>query len=474
MSILDPASIPAARARVLVVDDEPNMCRSLAILVSDEGRRDVDTARSGEEALVKLKQPADVLLCDLSMPGLDGLEVLRRVRAARLDTQVILMTAYSTVQSAVEAMRLGAREYLIKPFTNEEVCAAVDSALAQRGPSRFARQLRAGASERLGEMVGRSEPMRRLFRVVERAAESDATVLVTGESGTGKELVARAIHALSKRRERPFVAVNCGALSEQLLESELFGHERGAFTGAHKTKIGRLEQAEGGTIFLDEVGDMSAALQTKLLRALEERSFERVGGVSTIHVDIRVVAATNQDLPRAIAEGRFREDLYYRLNVVQVTPPPLRERAGDLMLLCDLFLAEKAAELGVPPKRLSAEAQAALEAHAFPGNVRELENAIERATVFADGEEIQVGDLPLQPRGRPPLTAPSLEALIGSDVHDGWTRLAAVTKELERQLLVRALAAFGDRPNEEIARRLGTSRRVLELRLAEFGLKKKS
>jgi DNA-binding NtrC family response regulator len=322
-------------------------------------------------------------------------------------------------------------------------------------------------------MVGSSEPMRRLFHVVERAAEAEAaTVLVTGESGTGKELIARAIHALGKRRERPFVAVNCAALSAELLESELFGHERGAFTGAHKMKIGRLEQADGGTIFLDEIGDMSPALQTKLLRALEGRSFERVGGLATITVDLRVIAATNQDLPRAIAEGRFREDLYYRLNVVQVTPPPLRERTGDLPLLCELFLAEKAAELGVPKKRLAPAAFDALSAYAFPGNVRELENLIERATVFADGDEILPADLPLSSRTRS-LEEPSLDALIGPVVEDGWTRLAAVTNELERQLVVRALAAWGDRPNEEIARRLGTSRRVLELRLAEFGLKKR-
>jgi two-component system response regulator HydG len=462
----------AQRPRILIVDDEPNMCRSLAILLGNDGQREIDTARSGEEALARDMSTVDVLLCDLSMPGMDGLSVLRRVRELKLEVQVILMTAYSTVQSAVEAMRLGAHEYLIKPFTNEEVSAAVESALKQVRPSRSARQLRARAVDRLGEMVGRSEPMQRLFRLVTRAAESDTTVLVTGESGVGKELVARAIHQLSRRRERPFVTVSCAALPEQLLESELFGHERGAFTGAVKTRIGRFEQAEGGTIFLDEVGDMSPEMQTKLLRVLEERRFERVGGAETIAVDLRVVAATNVELPRAIAEGRFREDLYYRLNVVEVTPPPLRERAGDLPLLCELFLAEKSAEQGVKPKRLSAAAMALLTAYAFPGNVRELENVIARALVFAEGDEIQPADLPL-PTATRALPPPSLDALIGPDANDGWTRLMAVTKELERQLLVRALSLWGDRPNEEIARRLGTSRRVLELRLAEFGLKKR-
>jgi DNA-binding NtrC family response regulator len=460
------------RQRILIVDDEPNMCRSLAILLGDDGRRRVDTARSGEEALQKLAEPCDVLLCDLSMPGMDGLSVLRRVREQKIDVQVILMTAYSTVPSAVEAMRLGAREYLIKPFANDEVSAAVDSALQQVHPSRPARRLRAQSSDRLGEMVGRSEPMQRLFHVVGRAAEADATVLVTGESGVGKELVARAIHKLSRRREKAFVAVSCAALPVELLESELFGHERGAFTGAWKTRIGRFEQADGGTIFLDEVGDMSPAVQTKLLRVLEERRFERVGGSETIAVDLRVIAATNVDLTRAIAEGRFREDLYYRLNVVEITPPPLRERAGDVPLLCELFLAEKAAEMGVAPKRLSPAAMERLAGYGFPGNVRELENLIERATVFTDGDEIEPGDLPLPTAARA-LATPSLDALIGPDADDGWSRLAAVTKELERQLLVRALALWGSRPNEEIARRLGTSRRVLELRLAEFGLKKR-
>jgi two-component system, NtrC family, response regulator AtoC len=458
------------KPRILIVDDEPNMCRSLSILLGDG--REVQTARTGEEALTKLDDDTDVVVCDLSMPGIDGIEVLRRVRARGSEARVILMTAYSTVQSAVEAMRLGAHEYLIKPFTDEEITGAVESALRQSGPSRHARRVRAEgpAEDRLGELVGRSEPMQRLFRVVERAAESDSTVLVTGESGTGKELIARAIHRLGRRKDGPFVAVNCAALSEGLLESEIFGHERGAFTGAHKTKIGRLEQADGGTLFLDEVGELSPGVQTKLLRALAERCFERVGGLSTIRVDLRVVAATHRELPRLVEEGRFREDLFYRLNVVTVHVPPLRERPGDVRLLAELFLKEKAAEEGIAKKRFSPEAIAVLEAHDFPGNVRELENLIERAVVFSEGELVGPEDVVVDTKAPP---APSLESIVGSAVPGAWTRLQEVVKELERQLLTKAIGAYGERPNEEIARLLGTSRRVLELRLQELGIKKK-
>jgi two-component system response regulator HydG len=326
-------------------------------------------------------------------------------------------------------------------------------------------------------MVGGSEPMQKLFRLVERAAESDATVLVTGESGTGKELIARAVHTLSRRRDRAFVAVNCAALSDALLESEIFGHEKGAFTGAHKTKIGRLEQADGGTLFLDEVGEMSAAVQTKLLRALETRTFERVGGLDTIRVDLRVVAATNRDLPKAIREGRFREDLFYRFAVVTLHAPPLRERAGDIPVLAQLFCAEKAAELGLPARTLAPEALAALAGYDFPGNVRELENLVERAIVFAERDLLGPEDLPLPsaPRAAPPeaLLDSLVQTLLGGSPAGAWARLQATEKELERRLLTRAVLLLGDRPNEEIARLLGTSRRVLELRLSEFGIAKK-
>jgi DNA-binding NtrC family response regulator len=457
------------RPRVLIVDDEPNMLRSLSILLGEDAR-EIVTARSGEEALPLVDDDVHLVLCDLSMPGIDGLEVQRRVRARAPECKFILMTAYSTVQSAVEAMRGGAFEYLVKPFTDDEVTASVNAALEHARPSRRALELRGLESDRLCDLVGRSEAMQRMFRVIARAAETESTVLVTGESGTGKELIARAIHTLSPRRERPFVAVNCAALNEQLLESELFGHERGAFTGAHKTKIGRLEQADGGTVFLDEVGELSPAVQTKLLRALQERCFERVGGLSTIKVDLRLVAATHRDLPKLIAEGRFREDLFYRLNVVTIDAPPLRERAGDVRLLAELFVREKSAELRVAPRRLSPEALSALESHPFPGNVRELENLLERAIVLSDREELGPSDLPLPSTERP---LPNLEALVGAGVENAWPRLNEVVKSLERQLLTKALAAFGDLPNEEIARKLGTSRRILELRLAEYGLRKR-
>ena len=468
-------------SRILVVDDEPNMRRTLEIVLGDPGRREIVTAGGGTAALALCDETIDLVIADLTMPDMDGLELLRRIRARADDVQFILMTAYSTVQSAVEAMRLGAFEYLIKPFADEELIAAVDRALERARPARRARRWRhsgapalvtaAEGVTRLGEMVARSEGMRRLFTRVERAAESDATVLVRGESGTGKELVARAVHQLSRRRSGPFVAVNCAALTESLLESELFGHERGAFTGAVKTRVGRLEQAHGGTVFLDELGEMSAALQTKLLRALEERELVRVGGNETIRVDLRVVAATNRNLEQAIVDGLFREDLYYRLNVVPLEVPPLRERRDDIELLATLFRDEKCAELGVTPKHIAPETIEVLLGYDFPGNVRELENLIERAVVLCDGDTIFPEDVPVERRTLP---RPRIEALVGGSLKDAWVALQSVVKDLERQLVERAAATYPDRPNEEIARLLGTSRRVLELRLQEFKVDKRS
>jgi DNA-binding NtrC family response regulator len=461
----------SATARLLVVDDEPNMCRSLAILLREEGRYEVATAASGREALGKLDR-IDLVITDLSMPGMDGLELLRKIKETAPETQVVLMTAYSTVQSAVDAMKSGAFEYLLKPFANEELLAVCGQALKLRRLQRENRRLRQQIDEgaRFGELLGKSEPMRRLFHVIERAAETDATVLVRGESGTGKELVARAIHFQGHRKDGPFVALNCAALTPSILESELFGHEKGAFTGAVRTKLGKLEQASTGTLFLDEIGEMPAGLQTKLLRALQERAFERVGGNETIRVDIRVIAATNRDLEKAVAEGSFREDLYYRLNVLAIDVPALRDRMEDVPLLAESFLATKAEEMSARPKELSEAAHQALAEYDFPGNVRELENIIERAIVLADDDIIQPADLPIRPKGPPVL---QVTDLLGPSFKNGWAVLQSITKDLERQLLTRALEAYGDRPNEEIARLLGTSRRVLELRLAEHGLRKR-
>jgi two-component system NtrC family response regulator len=453
------------RPRILIVDDEPNMCRSLKIMLGEEGRYQIETATDSRRALGMIGPELDLVITDLSMPGPDGLEILRRAKEVGEEIQVVIMTAYSTVESAVEAMKLGALDYLIKPFSNDELLLTVEKAVKLNDLRRENRNLRARLREvtRVHDLIGQSEAMRQVFFMVERAAESDATVLVTGESGTGKELVARAIHFTGNRKKGPFVAVNCAALTETLLESELFGHERGAFTGAIRTKTGRMEQAHGGTLFLDEVGEMSQALQTKLLRALEERACVRVGGTEPIRVDVRFVGATNRDLELAIAEGRFREDLYYRLNVIAIRVPPLRERPADIPVLAEYFIEESGGR-----RQLSAEALEALTRHSFPGNVRELQNVIQRAVILCDGDVIQPADLPLPDR-QPP--RPQLDQFISS-LENGWPRLQAAVKDLERQLVERAMQAYAGRPNADIAKLLGTSRRVLELRLQEFAISK--
>jgi DNA-binding NtrC family response regulator len=457
------------KPKILIVDDEPNMVRSLRIILEEEGRYRVLVAHSGEQAMRLLDGDTDLVVTDLTLPDLDGMEILRRARERAPDAQVVIMTAYSTVRSAVEAIKAGAFEYLIKPFDNESFLMVVDNALKMNALVRENRSLqeRLERLNKLEELVGQSEPMQRIFFLVKRAAETEATVLITGESGTGKELIARAIHCQGPRRKGPFVPINCTALPENLLESELFGHERGAFTGAVKTRIGKFQQAHGGTVFLDEVGDMSPALQSKLLRVLQERTFERVGGNEPIQVDIRIIAATNKNLEKAIAEGTFREDLFYRLNVVSIHSPPLRERREDIPLLVEHFLREKSKETG-RTFTISPEARQILSEYDYPGNVRELFNILERALVLARRDVIAPEDLPLSQRPGGKLT---IDAFIG-DLHDAWGKLQLLNKELERQLLERAIREYGDRPNEEIAMLLGTSRRVLELRLQEYGIQK--
>ncbi len=391
----------AATATLLVVDDEQANLDSLERIFSREGYR-VLLAGSGATAVELLRnEPVDVLLTDLMMPGMSGQELLRAVRAVSPDAEVVLMTAYGTVEAAVAAMRDGAYDFLTKPLKRHAVLKSVAQALEKRRLVQENKQLRArllSASSGPAPIVGQSLALRSTLDVIRQAAPSSATVLLLGESGTGKELFARALHEHSGRALAPFVPINCAAIPESILESELFGYERGAFTGAVQRKEGRFERANGGTLFLDEVGELTLSVQVKLLRVLQESEIERLGGTSTVKVDCRVVAATNQDLAARVREGRFREDLFYRLNVIQVVLPPLRDRAEDVPLLANHFVARFATKNGKPLRGLTQAALEALEAYSWPGNVRELENAIERAVVLSRGAELDVEDLPEQVR----------------------------------------------------------------------------
>jgi DNA-binding NtrC family response regulator len=379
--------------RLLIVDDEPEMVESSARLLGLAGHQCVTTT-AGHQALALLEsERPEVLLTDLKMPAMDGLELMRRAHQLDPDLPVIIITAFASIESAVGAVREGAFDYLPKPFSAEQLRVAVDRALRQRELTLENRNLRQQLQQTLGleNIIGRSPAMVRVFELIKKAARSEANILVLGESGTGKELVARAIHANSERASKPFVPVDCASLPEHLLESELFGHEKGAFTGAVKTKSGLIEMADHGTLFLDEIGELPLALQSKFLRALQERNIRRVGGTGLIDVDMRVVSATNRDLREEIAKGRFREELYYRINVIAIELPPLRERAGDVPLLAHAFLKKYARG---QPLALDEAALAALEAYAWPGNVRELQNVIERASVLADGATVRPCDLP--------------------------------------------------------------------------------
>jgi DNA-binding NtrC family response regulator len=447
------------------VDDEKRLCRSLEILLREEGPFNVAIASDYYSALEKLREPVDLVLTDLTMPGKSGLDLLRAVKAERPAMPVVLMTAYSTVESAVEAMKDGAVDYIVKPFENEKLVALLRRALKGRSVGEEP-EAEAPALERFGDLIGQSPAMQKVYDLIQRAAEADATVLITGESGTGKELVARAIHYSGARKAKPFVALNCSAVPETLLESEMFGHERGAFSGAVRSHEGRFELADQGTLFLDEIGEMSPLLQVKLLRVLQEKEFLRVGGTRTIRVDVRIIAATNRDLPRAVKDGTFREDLYYRLNVVGVHLPPLRERPEDLPVLLEHFLTEKCRKNGLARKSLSEGARSALLAYGYPGNVRELENLIERACVMSRGPAIEEADLPID---RPSATADPGAAIA---IESGLKNLNEMHGRLERELVERAIRAHPGKSNSELAEILGTSRRVLESRLRLYDIKK--
>src|SRR5687767_7011139 len=406
-------------ARLLIVDDEQSMRDMLRIVLKRDGY-DVQVAENGKRAIELLRRESfDLLLSDIQMPDANGVDVLRVAKDVNRDIVVFMMTAFASTDTAVEAMRLGAVDYLTKPFNMDELRLKVRQHLEARRLKEENVLLKRAlhAQHGLSNVIGRSPAMLALFQMVGTIAKTNSTVLVTGESGTGKEMVARAIHENSLRREHPFVALNCGAVPETLLESELFGHMKGAFTGADTMKKGLVEVAERGTIFLDEIGEMNATMQVKLLRVLQDRRFRRLGGTEEVQADIRVIAATNQDLPKLVTEGRFREDLFYRLNVIPIHLPPLRDRREDIPLLAEHFLAKYAAQMEKPIHTISHEAHDLLAAYAWPGNVRELENAIERAVALEQTEAILPESLPVHVRPGP--AAPG--------------RPAAVTAVLERQ-----------------------------------------
>jgi len=385
----------ASNPRILVVDDELVICESCQRILEEEGL-EVETVLSGAEAFGKMKEnPFDIVITDLKMPGIDGMEVLRTLRREYPDTIVIMITGFSTVETAVEAMKLGAFDYIPKPFTPDEVSIVVKKAIEQKNLLLENVYLRQELREKYGfhNVVGKSKKMQEIYRIIAKVAPTDSTVLINGQSGTGKELIARAIHFNSARRDKQFVTVDCAVLSENLLESELFGHVRGSFTGAVTTKPGLFEVADGGTVFLDEIGNISLAIQAKLLRVLQEREFTPVGGTKAKKVDIRLIAATNRDLEKMIKEGTFREDLYYRLNIVPICLPLLRERHEDIPALSVHFLKKYSEEMGKAIKGFTPEAMEKLMKYPWPGNVRELENAIERTVVMMDEEMVRVEHL---------------------------------------------------------------------------------
>jgi two-component system, NtrC family, nitrogen regulation response regulator NtrX len=444
---------------ILVVDDEPGVRSSLSGVLRDEGF-DVDAAASGEECLDRAARASyDVIVLDVWLPGIDGLMTLQRLRERKIDAQVVMISGHGNIESAVRAIKMGAFDFVEKPLSIEKTVLVVRNALRQRDLEAENRVLRARV-DRQHVMVGESGALRRLREQVEMAAPTNGRVLIFGENGTGKELVARTIHQLSRRRQGPFLEVNCAAIPEELIESELFGHAKGAFTGAVGDKPGRFEQANGGTIFLDEIADMSLKTQAKVLRVLQEQVMERVGGTQRIKVDVRVLAATNKDLPGEIRAGRFREDLYFRLNVIPIFVPPLRDRHDDIPLLADHFMALMAAEYGRRPKRLAPEASGRLQQYGWPGNVRELRNVIERLMIMVPGETITAQDLAFL--GHDELREPPPRV-------DASMPLAEARERFERDYILQALAAQQGNISRT-ADVLGVERSNLYKKMKAFGI----
>ncbi|MGH9256639.1 MAG: sigma-54-dependent transcriptional regulator [Vicinamibacterales bacterium] len=466
-----PGQATAARKpRILVVDDELSMREMLRIVLRRDGY-DVVLAESGKDAITQLQaEPFDLLLSDIRMPDLSGVDVLRAAKDINQDLVAFMMTAFASTDTAVEAMRLGAIDYFVKPFSMDELRLKVRQHVETRRLKQENLLLKRALNTRyeFSNILGRSEAMQQVFATIERVAVTNSTVLIGGESGTGKELVARAIHFNSLRRDRPFVALNCGAVPEALLESELFGHVRGAFTGAHVNKKGLVEAAEGGTIFLDEIGEMAPSMQVKLLRVLQDRRFRRLGGTEEVQADVRVIAATNQDLPKMVTGGRFREDLFYRLNVLSITVPPLRERVEDIPLLADHFLEQFASQMGKRVRTISAEVLALLAQHPWRGNVRELQNAIERAVALEQTETILPESLPEDVRlGRATIEGPRDTTL--PDLGEGFD-LEARGEAFYRHYIALALERAGG-VQVKAAELLGMSFRSFRYYVKKYNLK---
>ena len=450
-----------ARPVILIVDDDPGLRESFRLILED--RYELIEAVDGRQALETVRRSeVDLVLLDIRLPEMDGIEVLERIKTIDDQVEVVLVTAVKTVRTAVAAMKLGAFDYLTKPFEEDDLLSVVRRALEKRSLEREVVFLRSELARRpeFGEIVGNHAEMQKLFRLIAQVARTSTTVLITGESGTGKELVARAIHRQGPRRDKPFVAVNPAALSETLLESELFGHEKGSFTGAFQRKLGKLEMAQGGTLFLDEIGTLKPELQSKLLRVLQEREIERVGGTRTIRIDVRVIAATNADLKQAVATQAFREDLYYRLNVLPISVPPLRDRRDDIPLLVEHFIRRYNAEMSKHIEGLAPDAMTVLRDYPWPGNVRELQNIVERLVGLVDTPVIGVSDLPLDL-----LLPDSTMRLRQAET----LPLRQATDEFERQIVLRVLERV--RWNRsEAARILGIHRNSLKTMLTRWEL----
>ncbi len=446
------------KATILVVEDEEKLRRVVELQLKGAGF-EVEQAGTVEQAM-RLADRADVILTDLRLPGVSGLELLANLRRQDSHTPVVVMTAFGSIETAVEAMKAGAVDFLPKPFSLDHLMTVVNKALELRTLRDENRQLRAELSQRyeFDNMVGHSEAMREIFSTITRVAPTRATVLLCGESGVGKDMIARAIHHHSPRADRPFVKINCTALPENLMESELFGYEKGAFTGANTSKPGKFEQADTGTVFLDEIGDVPASVQVKLLRILQEREFERLGSNKVKHIDVRVLAATNVDLRAALEQGTFREDLYYRLNVLPINIPPLRERKEDIPYLAGFFVKKLGKDLGSPVQSISDAAMERLLGYHWPGNVRELENVLERSMVLANGAVLEAGDVKLD-------TAPAARFTVADNFLPEGTTLDQYEQAIIKEALRRA-----NGNKSQAARMLGLTRNALRYRLSQMGL----